>query len=281
MSGVQGAWGRPEIEALVGREARKLESEACGRCGAFTEAHLSDLDGLRLCYDCFVGGNGARRVDLLGESRVDLVELVRKGIPEREYVPGCDGWLIRGKRYMMFARAGMGKSIAALVVAVEVVARGGRVVVLDVENGADEYARRLNDVLGAHDDEVADASQERLAYYEFPALRLDWTPEEWTRSIAGADVVIFDSSRMTLSSVGLSEDVNDDYAQFVNTLVIPLARANSTTPTTPAGQVLRATSTRSPSTSQRSSPSMRRPPGSWSGAGAGSGFPGCRWRWSR
>jgi hypothetical protein len=34
---------------------------------------------------------------------------------------------------------------------------------------------------------------------------------------------------MVLSSVGLSEDANDDYAKFVNKLVVPLARSGSTT----------------------------------------------------
>jgi AAA domain len=180
-----------------------------------------------------VGDEIAREVfgsgDLLDESRVDLIQLIREGIPEREFVPGCEGWLFRGKRYMLFASAGVGKSLVVLVAAVEVVAQGGRVVILDVENGADEYARRLEDVLRHRGDDIEDACRERLRYYEFPALKLDWTPEEWARSIDGADLVVFDSSRMTLSSVGLSEDVNDDYAAFVNALVVPLARANSTT----------------------------------------------------
>ena len=167
--------------------------------------------------------------DLLSEFRVDLVKRIREGIPEREFVSGCEEWLIRGKRYMLFASAGIGKSIAVLPIAVEVVAQGGRVVILDVENGADEYARRLEDVFAAREDHAADACQERLRYYEFPALKLDWTAEEWTRSIDGADLVVFDSSRLVLSSVGLSEDVNDDYAAFVNELVVPLARANSST----------------------------------------------------
>jgi KaiC/GvpD/RAD55 family RecA-like ATPase len=80
--------------------------------------------------------------DLLSEFRVDLIERIREGIPEREFVPGCEEWLIRGKRYLTFAGPGVGKSLAGLVVCVEVVDRGGRVVILDVENGADEYARR-------------------------------------------------------------------------------------------------------------------------------------------
>ena len=143
--------------------------------------------------------------DLLHEFRVDLIARIKDGIPERQFVPGCDGFLLGGKRYLAFAAAGVGKSIAALVVGVEVVAQNGRVVILDVENGADEYVRRFADILEGRDD-VAAACSERLAYYEFPRLKLDWTPEEWIRSINGADLVVFDSSRLTLSSVGLSED---------------------------------------------------------------------------
>ena len=128
---------------------------------------------------------------------------------------------------MLFASAGVGKSIVAQVVAVEVVAQGGTVVIIDVENGADEYARRLTDVLEHRSGDVVDACRERLRYYEFPALKLNWTAEEWARSIGGADLVVFDSSRLTLSSLGLSEDQNDDYATFVNALVVPLARARA------------------------------------------------------
>src|SRR5262245_1308309 len=146
-----------------------------------------------------MNGDDHPATDLLAESRVDLIERIRNGIPKREFVPGCDGWLIRGKRYLLFASAGVGKSIAVLVVAVEVVALGGRVVILDVENGADEYARRLDDVLRHRDNgDVVEACRTRLAYYEYPALKLNWTPAEWARSIDGADLVIFDSSRMTL-----------------------------------------------------------------------------------
>jgi hypothetical protein len=63
-------------------------------------------------------------------------------------VPGCEPWLIASKRYLMPAPAGTGKSLAAIVIAVEVVASGGTVAILDVENGSEEYATRLDYVLG-------------------------------------------------------------------------------------------------------------------------------------
>lgn len=167
--------------------------------------------------------------EALAAARVDLVEMIRNGIPERQYVPGCEPWLIQAKRYLLPAPAGTGKSLAASVVAVEVVDNGGSVAILDVENGAEEYAARLADILADRSDDVAQACSERLRYYAWPALRTDWGPEDWAEALGGVDLVIFDSSRLILSAAGLAEDSNDDYSVFVHALLIPLARAGIAT----------------------------------------------------
>lgn len=164
----------------------------------------------------------------LAESRVDLVELIRNGIPERQFVPGCAPWLIAGKRYLVPAAAGVGKSLAALVVGVEVVAHGGTVAILDVENGSEEYAKRLEDILSDRED-LADDCAARLRYHAWPALKASWQADEWLSALAGTDLVVFDSSRLVLTAMGLGEDSNDDYAQFVNALLIPLARGGVST----------------------------------------------------
>jgi len=167
----------------------------------------------------------------LAESRVDLIDLIRNGIPDPEYVPGGEPWLRKGKRYLIPAPAGTGKSLAALIVAVTTVEHGGSAIILDVENGADEYARRLEAILTARDQDgtLTHACQQRLSYHTWPSLRLDWTADEWAIAIAGADLVIFDSSRLMLSSVGLAEDSNDEYSQFITAIVMPLAKAGTTT----------------------------------------------------
>ena len=167
--------------------------------------------------------------EALAAARVDLVEIIRNGIPDRRFVPGCDPWLITAKRYLLPASAGTGKSLAALVVAVEVVANGGTVAILDVENGSEEYATRLRDVLADRDEQVAQVCSERLRYYAWPALRMDWEAADWAAAFSGVDLAIFDSSRLVLSASGLAEDSNDDYAKFVNALLIPLARAGTST----------------------------------------------------
>ena len=148
-------------------------------------------------------------------------------------MPGCAPYLRAGKRYLMPASAGVGKSLVGLVVGVTIVEAGGTVVILDVENGSDEYARRLASILEARDPdgtlELAKACQERLRYYDWPRFSLAWTPDSWAQAVDDADLAIFDSSRLSLSSVGLAEDSNDDYSRFVTALVVPLSREGITT----------------------------------------------------
>ncbi len=168
---------------------------------------------------------------VLAAAAVDLVDVIERGLPDRAFVPGGEPWLLAGKRYLLPAPAGTGKSLLAIIVAVAVVAAGGTVAILDVENGADEYARRLADVLNAREDgdAIAAACSERLRYFEWPALRVTWGPEEWAAALAGADLAVFDSSRLMLSAAGLAEDSNDDYSTFVSALLVPLARAGIAT----------------------------------------------------
>jgi AAA domain len=168
---------------------------------------------------------------ILDESRVDLVDIIHNGIPEHTYVPGGHPWLLAGKRYLIPAPAGTGKSLAALVIAVTSIEHGGTVTILDVENGADEYARRLADILTArdHDGTLTDACRQRLRYHAWPQLSLTWTTDEWATALAGTDLVVFDSSRLALSGVGLAEDKADDYSRFVTQLIMPLAKAGTCT----------------------------------------------------
>jgi hypothetical protein len=163
-----------------------------------------------------------------------LIGILRDGLPEAAFVPGCERILLAGKRYLLVAPAGTGKSLVALVIAVQTVIAGGSVAILDVENGADEYARRLADILGARDDDgirgaLAGECSERLRYHAWPALSLEWRAEEWVDAIRPADLIVIDSSRMALSSVGLAEDSADDYARFVDALLLPPAHAGITT----------------------------------------------------
>jgi hypothetical protein len=169
--------------------------------------------------------------EALERAHVDVVGMIEAGIPERAYVPGAGRWCPRGKRLHVTATRKTGKSLAlAVVTPVEVVAAGGNVVVLDRENGAEEFARRLGSVLDAREASPAFRAKvrERLHYFAWPRLSLKWSGEEWAEAIE-ADLVIFDSTRAHLTPLGLKEDASDDYAAFMDALVDPLMRAGVAT----------------------------------------------------
>jgi AAA domain/IclR helix-turn-helix domain len=169
----------------------------------------------------------------LDSAVVNLVQLIQEGIPEREWLPASEGLLAAGRRHLCAAPAKTGKSLAWLVHAVNIVLAGGSVVILDRENGAEEYARRLSDVLEAKDASEADwaAVDKRLTYCQWPLVRMTDAEREdyvaWLKARAG--LVIFDSSRKFLDHLALGESSSDDYGQFMDALVDPLMAAGVAT----------------------------------------------------
>ncbi len=169
--------------------------------------------------------------DVLDHSRVDLIEMIETGIPPREFIPGADP-LPRAKRAHVAAAAKSGKSLGlGVVTAIDIIEAGGTVVILDRENGADEYARRLEAVLEGRDTD-REGVRERLRYYAWPTMSLAWRDDaSYPAVFAGADLVIFDSSRSHTAPLGLTEDASDDWATFTTALIDPLARAGIATVT--------------------------------------------------
>jgi AAA domain len=169
----------------------------------------------------------------LRRSRVDLIRLIEQGIPEREYVPGAAGLIPKAKRLHVAAPAKAGKSIAfGVVTALDIIAAGGSVVVLDRENGRDEYARRLDDVLNARgaDEKFCREVRQRLRYHDWPALSLDWRDDPaYPAEFAGADVVVFDGTRSHTAPLKLAEDSSDDWALFTASLIDPLMQTGIAT----------------------------------------------------
>jgi hypothetical protein len=167
--------------------------------------------------------------EALAQSRVDLIAVIDKGIAPREYVPGAKEVIPKGKRIHVAAEKKTGKSVVfATLLPVQIVAAGGKVVVLDRENGADESARRLETVLDARgaDDSFRETVQERLRYHAWPQLRLEWANDpDYPQAFGDADVVVFDSSRSHTASLALRENESDDYSAFVARLIDPLMRA--------------------------------------------------------
>lgn len=162
----------------------------------------------------------------LAQSRVDLIELIDGGIPERQFVPGTGDALVKGKRHHLAASAKEGKSLSiGIVLALDVVFAGGVVVVLDRENGADEYARRMQAVLDAREAtrEQRELVRVNYRYHAWPVLKLEWgTDPNYPAAFAGADLVIFDSIRKFLTNASMEENSSDDYSKFADALVDPL-----------------------------------------------------------
>jgi hypothetical protein len=139
--------------------------------------------------------------------------------------------LVRGKRHLVAAPAKVGKSISFLAHYIDMALAGATVVVLDRENGSEEYARRLKNIFDARKltkKQRREVIGRRLLYCEFPQLRPD-DADKLAEAFGTAGLVVFDSQRMFLSDFGLKEKESDDYAQFMSYVVDPLFRSNTAT----------------------------------------------------
>jgi hypothetical protein len=168
----------------------------------------------------------------VSDREIDLIKLIEEGVPELEYLPGAAGILVRGRRHLIAAPAKSGKSFSTQVHVMHMVQAGARVIVLDRENAADEYARRLEAILTAWGSSAALRKRivDNYHYIEFPRLEAGDGPElvAWTLA-AKADLVVFDSQRMFLTDQNLNEDDADDYSKFMGASVDPLFEAGIAT----------------------------------------------------
>lgn len=215
-----------EIQTRIDHGARPLCDDCASRPHRLPSAIGLDVD---------LAGAGAASepeatalAQRLAESRVDLVEVLERGLPPRQWLPGSEGMLVRGKRHHIAAQLKSGKTLSMLAHVVDMASAGARVAIFDRENGAEEYARRLADVLADRDSDTRSAVRERLTYYAWPQLKLD-DADQLAAALAGTDLVVWDSTRTFLSSLALDEDRSDDYAKFAGALIDPLFRAGVAT----------------------------------------------------
>jgi hypothetical protein len=210
------------------RDAPIGTCDECGRADVPVSYPGIPTDGgRRVCEACWPNparDDLSRRLD---ETRVDLIEHGKHLPDEPPWVPGLAGMMQRPQRVNVFGEAKMaGKSLAIGVVsAVDVVEAGGSVVILDRENGADEYADRLRCVVQARGiaGERLKRIRERMRYHAWTSLKLD-DGDVLPEVFVGVDLVIFDSSRKHTSALGLAEDKSDDYARFTDRILDPLMR---------------------------------------------------------
>jgi hypothetical protein len=145
----------------------------------------------------------------------------------RPWIDGMDGFMRPGTRAIWFAPQGEGKSIAALVAAVDVVAAGGSAAYIDLENGRLRMADRLEAVLGDRPDSVREDMKdpERWSYmdgFDFNALAHPKVMAHWRTMFAETDLVVLDSMTRIMGQLGLNEESNPAVAQFVTQYVDPI-----------------------------------------------------------
>ena len=182
-------WNRPEIRDVLSADLSGLSDLAAGLRGAKTAETESDPAE---CLDVFT----------------DLTEFIRGGYvrPQREICALDNGepLLPRGKRVSLFGESGKGKTWVAAAMVAQVLTSGGRVVYIDLEQGAGPTVNNLKP-LGV--------TAEHLSRFHFAE------PSNWatfTGPIVNAvdylkpDLVVLDSfgHALTMSS-GESDSVDD------------------------------------------------------------------------
>jgi hypothetical protein len=211
-----------ELDARLERRREEYERDLLSQQVALEEARekVSDAErAVRAAAEQAPLGSFAERVS---KTRVDIVDLALHGDLEPPLpIPGSS-LLLEGVAHLWPMDRKGGKSIATLVTAVDIVLEGGKVVIMDRENGKRRYATRLRDILTARKlEDRADLLAEGLSYYAFPKLKPS-DMREFEEEIGSASVVVFDSSRMFLSSLALEENSSDDYAKFFTPMIAPL-----------------------------------------------------------
>jgi hypothetical protein len=125
--------------------------------------------------------------------------------------------LLRGKAHNIYAPGGVGKTWVLVWLAKELLDRGRKVAIFDLENGLRTYAERLAEI-GADLDRL----NTHLAYGAFPSL----TPEGYARFLEEwrPDIVMFDSWIGFLAADGRDENVSNDISAWADGYSKPALR---------------------------------------------------------
>ncbi|HXP37478.1 MAG TPA: AAA family ATPase [Solirubrobacteraceae bacterium] len=143
-----------------------------------------------------------------------------------EWVKGAERIIRSRERQSWIASQGEGKTQAAIHLAVQVCAAGGRVIYVDVENDPTEMASRFQSVvasLGAESD-----VRERFSY--LPDLNFKTIHGStdhmalWAQALIVSDLLVIDSLARVLAMCGYDENSNPDFADFMGTYIDPIAK---------------------------------------------------------
>lgn len=181
--------------------------------GADTKADTEAVDTTAVplsthdARSAFVSAGGLLRVPLSAATAAPPAVLWRKMF----YGSGVHVWE---------GAPGSGKTMAALVVAADLIRNGKRVMYLDLENGPALVAERMAS-LGLTDAEL----NELFGYY--PAPELD--PQTFLQAVELADpaLVIFDNMTSFLADAGINENDNSALTQWANAYTKPVKNRGS------------------------------------------------------
>jgi hypothetical protein len=149
------------------------------------------------------------------EGRVLLGRAITNGIdPPTELLPDI---LLAGKAHNIFAPGGVGKTWVLVWIATELIKRGKRVVVFDLENGFRTYAERFEE-MGGEPEEL----DRLLYYYPFPVF----DPESYAKMLdeVKPDLVMFDSWIGFLAAEGRDENEATDISAWAESYSKPALR---------------------------------------------------------
>ncbi len=126
--------------------------------------------------------------------------------------------LLAGKAHNFYAPGGVGKTWLLIWMAVELMKRGKKVAILDLENSGRTYAERFEEMAGLRPE-----WERLLLYYAFPE-NLD--AERYARWLDAErpDVVMFDSWIGFLAADGLDENVSNDISTWAERYSKPALR---------------------------------------------------------
>lgn len=149
------------------------------------------------------------------EGRVLLGRAIRNGIdPPTELLPDI---LLAGKAHNIFAPGGVGKTWVLVWIATELVKRGKKIVVFDLENGFRTYAERFEEIGGDND-----RLDQLLYYYPFPVFDKDFYGKMLDE--LEPDLVMFDSWIGFLAADGRDENESNDISGWAEAYSKPALR---------------------------------------------------------
>jgi hypothetical protein len=165
----------------------------------------------------------SRVAAMLGEP-VDLLSIDTS--QPRPWTRGASRIMRPSLRSIWFGSRGSGKSIAALILSVQVVEAGGSAIYIDFENGPRRQAERLEAILADRPAATRAAVAQRLDYRPNPRLGKlgnEAAIAEWAAPFAGRDLAVIDSAARVLAQLGLDENAAADFGQFMTRYVDPVA----------------------------------------------------------